>query len=116
MTTATVTMPARKASAINLRGSVCGASSRRQNQSHASAGKTPPATAPSMGSSSGIVRIVAWPRGYHQEFGVFLWKLLPYRLGDEWHERVQQFQRYRKNFMQGGGAAGARRRISALQC
>src|SRR3989338_499472 len=52
ITTATATIPARKASAMSRRGSGGTLSSRRQNHSQARAGSTPPAKAAMMGSSS----------------------------------------------------------------
>ena len=50
--TATQIMPAIKASAISRRGSGCFESSRSQNHSHASAGKTPPKAAAPIARSS----------------------------------------------------------------
>src|SRR3989344_4840888 len=115
ITTATVTIPAKNASAMRRRGSGCGASSRRQNHSHARAGNTPPATAPSIGVNSCMRGILTRPRSDHQQIGLFLGKLFPDGLGDERHEGVEKFQRYQKNFIQGRRAALPRGGIRALE-
>src|SRR3990167_7537500 len=89
ITTATATIPARKASAISRRGSGCTESSRRQNHNQARAGSTPPAKAAMMGSSS-LIALLYWPFGDHEEVCVFLWELLPDGFGDEGHEGVEE--------------------------
>src|SRR3989338_2666215 len=88
ITTATATIPAKKASAISLRGSGCTESSRRQNHSHARAGSTPPAKAAMMGSSS-LIALLYWPFGDHKEVALFFVELQPDSFRDEGHEGVE---------------------------
>src|SRR3990167_7413630 len=108
ITTATATIPARKARAMSRRGSGWTLSSRRQNQSHARAGSTPPAKAAIIGSSS-LIALLYWPFGDHQEVALFFGELLPDGFGDERHEGVEEFQRDNEYLVEGGGGGGARR-------
>src|SRR3990167_11495118 len=104
ITTATATIPARKARAMSRRGSGWTLSSRRQNQSHARAGSTPPAKAAIIGSSS-LIALLYWPFGDHQEVALFFGELLPDGFGDERHEGVEEFQRDNEYLVEGGGGA-----------
>src|SRR3989344_6090869 len=91
ITTATATIPARKARAMSLRGSGCTESSRRQNHSHARAGSIPPAKAAMMGSSS-LIALLYWPFGDHKEVALFFGELQPDSFRDEGHEGVEEFE------------------------
>src|SRR3989344_1450593 len=108
ITTATATIPARKARAMSRRGSGWTLSSRRQNQSHARAGSTPPAKAAIIGSSS-LIALLYWPFGDHQEVALFFGELLPDGFGDERHEGVEEFQRDNEYLVEGGGGGAGRR-------